>query len=204
MSAQGQWSLMGIFYECCRMEGLCPLAFGRDMRDEPCDNIATFQVNEGHIGEVDMKGMIMTFHQAGISPKFADLAWSKKGGIEEGAWYVNENATDKQREILQSFLPKQLGAQRWKRCLGVKFVKIDISEQNGIYHITMPHGEQKLQLTVGGDGNNPIYLGNPIGRQSLTDIKVCNGILWRWHDYGQDVEWRSTSGVIADFAYQGG
>jgi hypothetical protein len=204
MSTNKSWDLQGVFYECCRMEGQCPYAFGRDTWGDPCTNIGTYEIKKGHIGSVDMKGILMIAHQTAISPRFADLSWDKKGGIEAGAWYITEKATEEQRKILEPFVIDHFGAQRWKECLGVKFVKINIAEENGTYHITMPYGEQILVPTVGGDGKNPIYLGNPIvGKGFFTDTKIYYGKVWRWSDYGRISDHHNTSGVVANFNYKG-
>ena len=86
-----------------------------------------------------------------------------------------------------------------RKFLGLKYVKIDISQKNGTNHTTMPFGEQKISLTVGGDGKNPIGITN--GPSYLTNIKICSTDLWNYHDYGRNVEYHNTSGGMADFCY---
>ena len=195
MTSQKNWALKGVFYECCRVEGHCPLWFGRDLWDEPCKSLATHEVKEGHIGGVDMKGIIIMDHWDGIGPKAADL------GGREGAAYISDNATAEQRRVLEPFVTTHLGAETWAKTLGVKFVKINISQQDRTYHITMPFGEQKFTLTVGGDGKTPIRLENT-GETALSDIKICNTD-WKYSDYGKNLEYRKTSSQIADFDMRG-
>ena len=150
-----------------------------------------------------MKGIKLILFQDGISGNFAEMAAAQKGCIKRGAWYVSDNATEEQRTILESFLPKQIGAARWGEYLGIEFVKIDISELDNIYHITMPYAEMKVRLLIGGDGKNPITLENGLTRMSITRLRVCDGIMWRYHDYGIDVEWEKTSSAMMDFDYKG-
>jgi len=57
MASQKTWALKGVFYECCRKEGHCPLWFGRDLWEEPCVNLATYEIREGQIDGIDMKGI---------------------------------------------------------------------------------------------------------------------------------------------------
>lgn len=143
MSGQKDWMLKGVFYECCRIEGQCPLWFGRDLWDEPCTNLATYEIKEGRIGDVDVSGIIIMLYGGNIGPRIADLA----NGIGEGAAYVSDNATDEQRKVLESFVPKHFVGERtwgWRKNLGLKFVKIEISKEPPIYHVTMPFGEQKF------------------------------------------------------------
>lgn len=189
------WTLKGTFYECCRaLDGQCGLQFGREM-PHPCGCLATYQIKEGRIQNVDMKGIAILFHMDGIGPKPSDI-------VDEGAVYISDNATEEQREILKPFVMDKMEGRMWEKTLGIKFVKIDISEKGGTYSITMPFGEQHLTLTVGGDGKNPIRMENS-GLPFLFDVKICNTRLWKYHDYGKDLEYRNTSGQIADFALQG-
>jgi len=196
MNEEKNWTLKGIFYECCRVEdGHCALWFGRDL-PRACANMATYQITEGHIQNVDMKGIIITQQQEGIGPKVADMA----KGAEEGASYVSDNANDEQREVLESFLKTEIGIRPWKKDFGTKFVKIDIQEQDGTYHITMPFGEQKMALTVGRDGKNPMRLENP-GSPAFSNVRFCNTETWKYHDHGKNLEFYKTSGVMADFVF---
>lgn len=188
------WTLRGTFYECCRaLEGQCGLQFDREL-PHTCACLATYQIREGKIQRVDMKGINILFHMDEIGPK--------PGFVKEGAVYISDNATEEQKKILKSFVIEKMEGGMWKKTLGIKFVKINISEKNGTYNIIMPFGEQNLTLTVGGDGKNPIRMEN--GRLTfLSNVRICNTRLWKYHDYGKNMEYRHTSGQIADFALQG-
>ena len=197
MNGEKIWELKGVFYECCRVEdGHCSLWFGRDL-PRACANMATYQITEGHIQNIDMKGIVITQHQEGIGPKVADMA----KGAQEGASYISDNANEKQRGVLESFLKTNLGIRPWKKNLGVKYVKIDIRENKGIYHITMPYGEQKMALTVGGDKKNPIRMENP-NSPAFSNVRFCNTEFWNFHDYGKTLEFHNASGVMADFVFR--
>jgi hypothetical protein len=198
MTNRKNWTLKGTFYECCRvLDGHCGLWFNRDL-PEACANLLTYQIKEGHIQNVNMKGIIITCHMDGIGPKHADLA----KGVKEGAAYISENATDEQRKILEPFVMEHLEGRMWKQCLGIKYVKINISEENDTYHLTMPFGEMKMSLAIGGDGKNPIRMENPF-LPFLSNVKFGNTHFWKYHDYGKDLEYHNTSGAVADFILQG-
>lgn len=198
MATQEGWRLKGTFYECCRVDdGHCGLWFGRDL-PRACTNLSTYQITGGKIQNVDMSGIIIILHKDGIGPKFSDLA----KGVEEGAAYISDNATDEQRKILEPFAIQDLSGEKLKKVLGVKFVDIEINKKNGTYHVTMPFGEQKMALTVGGDGKNPMRIEN-FAMTSFTNIRFCNTIFWKYRDYGKNLEYRNTSGAIADFDLRG-
>lgn len=194
MKEKEGWMLEGVFYECCRaLEGQCGLQFGREM-PHPCGCLAAYQINKGQIQNVDMAGIIILFHMDIIGPKPED-------GAGEGAVYISDNATEKQREILKPFVMEKMEGNMWRKTLGIKFVKIDISEKDGAYRITTPFGEQNLTLTIGGDGKNPIRIENG-GLPFLSDVRICTGS-WKYKDYGKNLEFHNTSGQVADFALRG-
>jgi hypothetical protein len=191
MSTRKDWGLKGTFFECCRvLDGHCGLWFGRDL-PKACANLETFQIKEGQIQNVDMKGIILMFHQDGIGPTAAEL----RNGPAEGAAYISDGATDEQRKVLDTFVK---GYKGWRKNLGIKYVPIDISEENGTYHITMPFGELEMSLAIGGDGKNPISMGNA-PMPFLSNVRFANTHYWKYHDYGKNLEYHNTSGAIGDF-----
>jgi len=198
MATINNWMLKGTFFECCRIEdGHCALWFGRDL-PKPCANLETYQIKEGHIQNIDMKDIILMFHQDGIGPKLADLM----KGAGEGAAYISDNATEEQRKVLEPFIKTRMNAARWKKSLGIKVVNINLSKENDTYHITMPFGEQKMSVAIGGDGKSPMRLINP-PMPFLNDVKFCNTHFWKYHDYGKNLEFHNTSGAMGDFTLQG-
>jgi hypothetical protein len=198
--ADQEWTLKGIYYEVCRSNGHCPLNFGRDMVGGPCVNLATYQVTEGQIKGVDMKGALFMIHADGIGPRFVDLFPGQKG-IAEIAVYIDENATDEQKKALEEFLSTHLQGALARKILGFKSVKIDIEKEGNNYVISNPYFKQTMIMAIGGDGENPIVIANPISRY-LKDIKVYNGE-WTYTDYGKKLEFHQASALVADFSFRG-
>ena len=198
MSIQNNWMLKGTFFECCRVEdGHCGLWFGRDL-PKACANLETYQIQEGQIQNVDMKGITLMFHQDGIGPKMAELM----EGAREGAAYISDNATNEQRKVLETFIKEHMNAGRWKKNLGLKYVNIEVSKEDNNFHITMPFGEVNMSLAIGGDRKNPMGLINA-PMPFLADVKFCNTHSWKYRDYGKDLAFHNTSGATADFTLQG-
>lgn len=195
METRKNWALKGTFFECCRvLDGHCALWFGRDL-PIACANLETYEIREGQIQNVDMKGIIMMFHQDGIGPTVADLM----KGAREGAAYISDNATDEQRKVLEPFMKGYIVNKKWQKSLGVKFVNIDLHKENGNFHLTMPFGEFEMSLAIGGDRKNPMSLDNP-PMPFLSNVKFCNTRFWKYHDYGKNLEYHNTSGATADFS----
>ncbi len=193
MADKKGWKLKGTFYECCRaLDGQCGLQFDREM-PHACSCLTTYRIEEGHIQGVDMSGISLLIHMDEIGPR--------PGTVEEGAVYISDNATEKQRKTLQDFFFEHMEGGMWKKTLGVKFVRVDVSEKDRTSTISAPFWEQNLVLTVGGDGVNPVRMEN--GRLPfLSNVRICTGF-WKFSDYGKNYAYRNTSGQIADFTLQG-
>ena len=88
----------------------------------------------------------------------------------------------------------------------MKFVKIEIKEENGVYHITYPFGEGKQIQAIGGDGKSPMRMENPT-RYNLVVLPInmvfCNTLFWKYDDYGKHLEYHDTSGCMAEFDVSG-
>ena len=180
--------------------------FGRSLHGEGCKNFAAFHIKEGQIGGVDMKDIVVLHHGEGIGPTIPELDVNKGGGYAEGAVYVSDNATPEQRKLLEPFVQNHLGAEIFKKCLGVKFVKIEIKEENGIHSIKFPYGEGRQVLAVGGDGKSPMTLDNPSAYNLVVipeNFVICNTLYWNFNDYGKNLEYKDVSGCQGDFNLMG-
>ena len=193
------WKMKGVWYEGCAAQGQCAHYFGRD-RVEPCKSFQVFEIKEGYIDNVDIGGLLVVMVVDLFSRKFVDLL--AKGG--EGGIYISDTASEEQKRVLEPFLASNVSGHLVKKCLGVKFVKINLSQEDNTYHITMPYGELKLSLTVGADFENPVRLDNCMFSMLFPDLKICNTHFWKYNDFERDWEFVNRSGVIADFDMQGG
>ena len=191
--------MKGSWYEACASEGLCSIYFGRDT-EAPCKSFQLFQIKEGQIDNVDVGGILVITVVDLFSPKFTEVML--QGG--EGGLYISEAASEEQRRVLEPFFSNNVpGMIMLRKTLGIRFVDIKLSQEDNTYHITMPHGEMKLSLTVGGDGKNPQRLENSIFSAMLQDIKICNTHSWKYSDFGKNWEFANRSGAIADFDSKG-
>jgi len=134
------------------------------------------------------------------SGKAADLP--VKGG--EGGIYISSTATEEQRKLLEPFLVNNVpGFLIVKKCLGVRFVDITLSQEGNTYHITMPYGELKGSVLVGGDGKNAQRLENLLTSMYFSDVKVCNTDFWKYTDFGKNFEFVNRSGFMTEFNLHG-
>ena len=193
------WNVKGTVIEACASEGQCPLFIGRDM-EKPCKSFLLMQIKEGQIDNVDVGGTLAIAVSDLYSGKAADL--TVKGG--EGGIYISSNTTDEQRKLLEPFLVNNApGFLIVKKCLGVRFVDINLKREGNDYHVTMPYGELKGSVMVGGDGKNPQRLENLVTKDVFLDVKVCNTHFWKYNDFGKNFEFTNRSGFMTEFDLQG-
>jgi len=114
---------------------------------------------------------------------------------------VSDNATEEQREILDTLVTTNMGALFMKKNFGVKYVKIDIEETNGSVHFKMPFGEMKQFLMKGLDGG-PIRIEN-VPMPVLKNLKHCHTPFWTYNDHGKNFEYKDRCGTWADFVFEG-
>ena len=192
------WNIKGVWYEACAAEGHCSMYFGRDL-EAPCKSFQLFEIKEGKIHDVDISGVLVIEVIDLFSPKAADLLL--KGG--EGGIYISESTTEEQRKYLKPFFINNVPSMLLLRnSLGVKYVDISLSQEGNTYYISMPYGEMKSSLTVGYDGG-PQRLENSLFNAFITDIKICNTLLWKFNDFGRNWNFINRSGAIANFDLKG-
>lgn len=193
------WKMVGTWYEACAAEGHCSMYFGRDM-EAPCKSFQLFEIKDGQIGDTHIGGLKVIQVIDLFSPKFADLM--VKGG--EGGIYISEDATDHQKALLEPFLLKNIpGFLLLRKPLGIRYVKITLTQTPHTFHTTMPYGEMEQSFTPGGDGKTPQRLENSLFGSMLSDIRICNTHFWKYSDFGKNWTFKNRSGAIAEFNMQG-
>jgi hypothetical protein len=190
------WQVKGTYNEACAAEGHCPYYFGRDV-EGGCRYFMVFRIKEGKVNDVDLSGITVIYNGDILYPKFVDFM--QKGS--EGGVYVSDNATEEQRKVLDTLVSTNIGALFMKKIFGVKYVKIDIEETDGTFHVKMPFGEMEQSLVQGLDGG-PIRIENvPI--PVLKNLKHCHTPFWTYNDHGKNFEYKDRCGTWADFVFEG-
>ncbi len=193
---KSSWQVKGTYNEACAAEGHCPYYFGRDV-EGGCRYYMVFRIEEGKVNDVDLAGITVIYNGDIHYPKFSDFM--ENGS--EGGIYVSDNATEKQRKVIDTLVTTDMGAHFMKKNFGVKYVKIDVEKANGTIHFRMPFGEMKQSLMKGYDGG-PIRIENGIF-PVLKSMKHCHTHFWTYKDHGMDFDYKDRCGTWADFVFQG-
>lgn len=192
------WKIKGVVYEACAAEGHCPIWLGRDT-SKPCTSFMVLRIDEGHVDDVAIDGIMVVFLADLASNKFEEaMVLGGEGGI-----YISDNATDEQRKALEPFLANNVpGTFLVRNVKAVKFVKMDLKVEGKEIHFSMPSGELKMTLTTGADGT-PIRLENAPLSGMLPELNLCDTQHWHFHDLGMDFDYSGRSGIMFPFEVQG-
>jgi len=191
------WQVTGTYNEACASEGACPYYFGRS-RTDGCRYFMVFRITEGKVNDVDLSGITIMY--MGDLPHASFEEFLKIGS--EGAIYVSDNTTAKQREIIDILAVENIGGVLMKKVFGLKYVKIDVIESGDTVHFKMPFGEMKQYLTKGADGKTPVSLVNQV-LPMLTNVYACHSEFWTFEDYGRHFDYKDRCGIRADFTFSG-
>jgi hypothetical protein len=193
------WNIKGTWHESCASEGHCSFYFGRD-REEPCKQIVVYDIKEGEIDGVDVSGVMVVTVADLYSEKVADLMM--KGG--EGGIYISDKASEEQRKALESFFVNNVpGMSLLRKCLGVRYVDMEYSEEGDTCRLKMPQAEWEASLTRGGDGRTPQRIENSVFGRSFPVLNICNTRYWRYNDFGKNWDFKNRSGARAEFDMKG-
>ncbi len=163
MAADAKWSLKGDYLEACSCDAGCPCKFGAQPTKGHCHGILAFEIKEGTYGKVDLGGLGF----AGMI-KAPSAPW--EGNIT-GTFYVDEKATDEQRQALGTILSGDAGGF-WAVIAtfvtdnrGVKFAPVKMETNGDTRSFTIPG---VLEVS-----NEPLV--NPITKQQH-EVMVTNSM----------------------------
>jgi hypothetical protein len=95
------YELQGTLLEACSCEILCPCWVGEDADYGSCDGVVAYHFDEGRIGGVDVSGLsFVTIHN--IPGNILEGGW-------RAAWFISEEATDRQFEAIRRVFSGELG-----------------------------------------------------------------------------------------------
>jgi hypothetical protein len=188
------WRVNGVYNEACASEGHCPYYFGRD-KEGGCRYFMVFRIKEGTANNIDVSDITLIYVGDLPHSTFAEvLEEGSEGGI-----YVSDTATPEQRKVLDILAVKSLGGgSMMQRVLGLKYVNIDVEEEDGTVHFKMPYGEMRMYLTRSHDGNS-VRLENQT-MPFLSNVKAAHAPFWHWADYSRHYDYKNRCGTWADFA----
>ncbi len=197
-----QWKLEGTYMEACNCKEACPCVFLSPPSEGECTALLAWHIDSGLMGDVDLSGLN------------AALSVYSPGNMIEGNWtvamYVDDQASEEQRQALQTILGGQVGghpanlAELIGEILGVRAVPVQF-ETDGKRH-TLRIGEVGEATTndeAGTDGREVTVNNPPFSVAPGFPLVLTRSQNLRYRDYDYDWEISERNGFISPFAYAG-
>lgn len=132
-----KWKIEGEFFDSCSCNVGCPCQFGSDPTLGHCDAAVIWHIKNGNYGNVELDGLSVVL--AGHVP-----AHPLKGNWTV-ALYVDEKASEKQREAITTIFGGQAGGMFANlstligNIVGVKYVPINVKIEGRKRSVTIPN-----------------------------------------------------------------
>ena len=136
-----------------------------------------------------------------------------KGGYQRKYIYTKNNGmvsrdcsytADEQRKVLEPFFVNNVpGVGLIRKCWGIKYVNIDLSQEGNTCRVSTPYAEWEASLTTGGDGKTPQRIENSVFSRAFPVVNICNTHFWKFNDFGRNWDFKNRSGARADFDMKG-
>jgi hypothetical protein len=184
-SAATSWSIKGDYLDACSCPYVCMCEFGVDPQTHGCQGIGGFKIRQGNYGEISLSGVTAAFY---IKP-----------GLEWGL-YVEESATDNQREALQMVI-RALFSNEGKY-LGMKSSKILFSKKSENALLEVP-GVMKVRAERVQNNKKPITVAN--GYNPLADkVMAAKASVNEFKDFGNEWKYEGRNSWLGTFNKRGG
>jgi len=194
MAAKTNWRLKGEELGSCNCAWGCPCQFNALPTYGNCEALATFQIHEGHYGDVPLGGLRMA----------AVLSWP--GAVHEGNGtrriVIDEKATAEQRRALLDL---------WSGKQGGTFFEIfaavcpnNLEPAFAPISLEMDREKRRGTVRIPGIGQTDVEpIKNPVtGQEHRARIDLPNGFEYKIAEMGNAVHWKTTAGPKLDMEHQ--
>lgn len=196
-----RWTLEGDYFENCSCDVLCPCLLSQ-AQDEPtngeCNGALAFHVEKGSCDGVDLSGLN------------AAILFSAKGPMANGSWtvglYLDQKATDRQRESLLQILSGALGgppaaiAALTGKNLGVEYVPMTYRFDEKTRSFEIPGRIDMNVAAITGADDEVVWLENvthPVARR----LSAARGTSTSIRDHGFSWDNTGRNGHFAPFRW---
>jgi hypothetical protein len=200
--ASATWRIAGPYFESCNCKPICPCRMvdgkaGSRAMYRYCQFAIGWTVAEGHYGDLDLSG------RSGVMVGYWDE--HERGAPWRVGVYVDEGATDAQRELLAGILTGRQGGTPARQYAGaiseVLFVEpaaVEIDHKDGSQLIRV-HGHVEARAAARFETESSVSCGVPghdrAGYEVVMDrLEVTGG--------GLDFEFEGRCGYAASFDYR--
>lgn len=176
------WSIKGELSEACTCQVPCGCNFHQGPSPHHyCWSLASFQIDQGHYGGVDLAGLRLVRAHGGKSL----------------VWYVDNRATAQQAEALRAIAAHISGVTEISNLSHyLHFERADIVQTIGSKSFQIEIGDKggfEASEIMGGDGKNPIIVENMTAWNVRHDIKGKTKRLYYKDEFGNQFDLTDTN-----------
>lgn len=204
MAQAPQWNLNGTYFETCNCEVVCPCNFMSPPTTGECTVLVGWHIDRGSFGDAKLDGLnvALAVHSPG---HMMEVKW-------KAALYLDEKATDDQRDALTQIFAGQAGghpallSSHIGEVLGVKSVPIDYRAEGKRRSLRIPNVAEAEIEALAGQGGADVTVDNhpsPLVVAPGETAVVAKSKQLTYRDHGQHWEVSDKSGQYSPFAYQG-
>ena len=197
-----RWTLKGEYFENCNCEILCPCVLPVPPgapTEGFCDVGLAFHVDEGDFNHVSLAGLnfVVAAHTPGIMGQ----------GNWTTAFYVDEKATEEQRNAIGRILSGDLGGpmSRWMSLTsdfkGTKYCAINFESEGDSRRVTIPDiMDFSVEGVKAGSRNDVMHLQNA-GHPVNSSLAIARGTGNTYLDHGMSWDNTGKNGHYAPFSW---
>jgi hypothetical protein len=196
------WKLSGGYFEACNCDTACPCVFLGPPTRGNCTVLVAWHIDRGNFGDTALDGLntVLAVYSPG---HMLETKW-------KGALYLDERATDAQRNALLQIFSGQAGghfanlAACLGEVLGVKPAAIDFRAEGKRRSMTIDSVAAMEIEAVPGAGDAEVTLENlPFCVAPGFPAVAARSKRLSYRDYGFAWEISDKNGLYSAFAYQG-
>ena len=194
------WKIEGTYFETCNCETACPCVFLSKPTEDDCGVLIAWHIDKGKFEDVALDGMNVAFavHSPG---HMAQVKW-------EAAVYLDERASDKQKEALTKIFAGQAGghperlASHVGKILGLASVPIKYSAAGKQRSLTIPNiAEVTIEALEGQGGKEITVTNHPLCIAPGNPAVTARSKRLSYKDHGMSWELSGKNGFFSPFQY---
>jgi hypothetical protein len=195
------WRVSGHYLESCNCRPACPCVFLSRPTEGNCTVVLGWHIDAGHYADVDLSGLNV------------GLAVDSPGTMHEVPWnaalYLDERATDKQRDALVKIFSGQSGghparlASHIGQVLGVASTPIEFGQEGKRRTLKIGKVAEVDIEAIGGAGGADVQIsGHPLCIAPGYPAVVAKSKGLRYEDHGYRWMLSDRNGLYSPFTYQ--
>ena len=150
------WAIKAQLVESCSCDPACPCMFGSSMTNETCEGSRLYEIQEGHLGGVDVAGV-------NVVVTFSVGKWVK--------YYVADGATDEQMKVVEPLISR-VSPVFDVEVLSIERTRVSVERSEKKIRFSVPASTVEIELMEG-------LAGKPIKMRDLPYHDLANYVQYK-------------------------